>query len=527
MPDTTRNLALPLIAAGQAQKHVTHNEALGLLDALVQLACLDKDRAAPPASPAEGDRYLVTAANPGGAWAGLSGQVVRFEDGVWAGTVPRPGWLAYVIDEADLYLFDGRAWTSFRASLTAFQNLVSLGIGTGADAQNPFAAKLNAALWTARTQPEGGSGDLRVTLNKQAAGNVLSLLMQTGFSGRAEIGLAGDDSLVARVSGDGLAWTEAWRADPATGFVGFGTLAARGAAPAAPVAAGTRGGGPLIALEALQNAGAPGGQTIPGAAILARVGRGSPGAPGPIRAGDRFFALLGRGFHAGGVYSGDAICLQGLAEEDFSGAAQGTALDIQTTDLGGTARRSVLKVRGNGALELQPRAGVPARGVGAGQIVFDSTATAFRGHDGTRWLRLTNLVRFAAATNFDNYLPAEAWTRIQFNIGEVNEQGAFAAASNRFVAPEDGVYRFGASLAFRRNGAAAPTALQLRFHRNGAPAGRGRGAATGLVNGVSVAAANATLALQAGDAVEVFARLTGADGYVAAADTTFWGHALP
>ena len=43
MPDTTPHLGLPLIAASQAQKHVTHNEALGLLDTLVQLACLDKD----------------------------------------------------------------------------------------------------------------------------------------------------------------------------------------------------------------------------------------------------------------------------------------------------------------------------------------------------------------------------------------------------------------------------------------------------------------------------------------------------
>ncbi|KAB1072835.1 DUF2793 domain-containing protein [Methylobacterium planeticum] len=524
MPETTRHLALPLIAAGQAQKHVTHNEALGLLDALVQLACLDKDRAAPPANPAEGDRYLVAAREPGGAWAGLSGQVVRFADGVWAGTVPRPGWLAYVIDEADLYLFDGRGWLSFRASLKAFHNLVGLGIGTEADARNPFAAKLNAALWTARTRAEGGSGDLRVSLNKPEAGNVLSLLMQTGFSGRAEIGLSGEDALAARVSADGLAWTEAWRVDPATGFVGFGTAAAPGAGPAgAPVAAGTGGGGPLVALDALQGAGAG---AAPGAAILARVGRGAPGAPAPVRAGDRFFALLGRGFHAGGAYSGDAVSLQGLAEEDFSAAAQGTALDIQTTDLGGTARRSVLKVRGNGALELQPRAGVPARGLGAGQIVFDSTAAAFRGYDGTRWLRLTNLVRFAAATNFDNYLPADTWTRVQFNIGEVNEQGAFAASGSRFVAPEAGTYRLGASLAYRRNGSAAPSALQVRFHRNGTAAGRGRGAATGLVDGVSVACAGALLALQAGDAVEVFARLTGADGYVAAADTDFWGHAL-
>ncbi len=91
MADTTPSLALPLIAAGQAQKHVTHNEALAGLDTLVQLACLTKDRTAPPAAPAEGDRYLLAAPNPTGAWAGLSGQIVRFQDGAWIGFRPKPG----------------------------------------------------------------------------------------------------------------------------------------------------------------------------------------------------------------------------------------------------------------------------------------------------------------------------------------------------------------------------------------------------------------------------------------------------
>lgn len=66
MSQVTANLALPLIAASQASKHVTHNEALTALDSLVQLACLDKDLTAPPGSPGEGDRYLVAAANPTG-----------------------------------------------------------------------------------------------------------------------------------------------------------------------------------------------------------------------------------------------------------------------------------------------------------------------------------------------------------------------------------------------------------------------------------------------------------------------------
>lgn len=38
MSDTSSNLAPPYLAAGQAQKHVTVNESLLRLDALVQLA---------------------------------------------------------------------------------------------------------------------------------------------------------------------------------------------------------------------------------------------------------------------------------------------------------------------------------------------------------------------------------------------------------------------------------------------------------------------------------------------------------
>jgi hypothetical protein len=70
----TTNLALPFIDAAQAQKHVTHNEALQLLDALVQLSAIARDQTAPPASPAEGERYLV-GAGATGAFAGKDLQI--------------------------------------------------------------------------------------------------------------------------------------------------------------------------------------------------------------------------------------------------------------------------------------------------------------------------------------------------------------------------------------------------------------------------------------------------------------------
>ena len=217
----TPNLSLPLLAAAQAQKHVTHNEALLALDALVQCAVLDRDLAAPPASPADGERY-IGGPSPSGAWAGHAGEIAAFTAGAWSFHEPGPGFLAFVVDEAALLLFDGTDWIPATPNALS---LTRLGLGTTADAANPFAAKLNKALWTALGSGEGGSGDLRYTMNKEAVGNVLSLLLQTAFGGRAEIGLIGDDEFQLKVSADGTAWTEAVRVKP-DGNVGIETASA-------------------------------------------------------------------------------------------------------------------------------------------------------------------------------------------------------------------------------------------------------------------------------------------------------------
>jgi len=238
MSDTTPHLGLPLIAASQAQKHVTHNEALGLIDALVQLACLDKDLIAPPPGPAEGDRYLVAAADPGGAWAGLAGQMVRYADGVWTGAAPRAGWLAYLIDEADLYVFDGAAWTSFRRTLTAVQSISRLGINTGADATNRLAVKADAALltWDDATP---GSGDMRIFVNKRDATRDAALVLETGYAARALLGLLGSDDVSLKVSPDGAAFATALTASARTGGIDFASTETSLAAAATTDLGGT------------------------------------------------------------------------------------------------------------------------------------------------------------------------------------------------------------------------------------------------------------------------------------------------
>lgn len=49
MAETTSRLELPLILPSQAQKHVTHNEALLRLDGLVQLVLEGLEATTPPA----------------------------------------------------------------------------------------------------------------------------------------------------------------------------------------------------------------------------------------------------------------------------------------------------------------------------------------------------------------------------------------------------------------------------------------------------------------------------------------------
>lgn len=216
--ETTDNLKLPYLMPSQAQKHVTHNEALAILDAIIQFAVLDRDLATPPGSPDDGDRYIV-AAGATGAWDGEEGNVAVCRDGGWSFLAPRVGWLAYVADEEAFVHYTGSAWQSVDGTISSLQNLDLLGVGTTADATSPFSAKLNKALWTAKAVSEGGDGDLRYTMNKEAAGNVLSLLLQSGWSGRAELGLIGDDDFGFKVSADGTSWISALKIEKTTGYL--------------------------------------------------------------------------------------------------------------------------------------------------------------------------------------------------------------------------------------------------------------------------------------------------------------------
>lgn len=112
MSDQSSRLALPFLAAGQAQKHVTVNETLLRLDALVQLSALSATTTAQPGSPADGDIYVLPAGKTGADWGAMAdGALAYYRDGVWEELTPKAGWRCYVEDAKALLTRDASAWT--------------------------------------------------------------------------------------------------------------------------------------------------------------------------------------------------------------------------------------------------------------------------------------------------------------------------------------------------------------------------------------------------------------------------------
>jgi hypothetical protein len=103
--------------------------------------------------------------------------------------------------------------------MIAMQNLPMVGVNTTADSTNKLAVQSNAVLFSDVSTGSGGTGDIRATLSKQASGNTASFLFQDAFSGRAEIGLTGDDNFHFKVSPDGSTWTDAMDIAASTGAV--------------------------------------------------------------------------------------------------------------------------------------------------------------------------------------------------------------------------------------------------------------------------------------------------------------------
>jgi len=316
MSELSPRLGLPFLMAAQAQKHVTHNEALLRLDQVTQLVLQELDATDPPETPLDGQIWALGTA-PTEAWAGQGGDLAAWFDGDWHFVTPGAGWQAGFGSE--LRIFDGSAWVVPGAG--TLENLPGLGINTSYDATNRLSVAAEATL----LNHEGAGHQLK--LNKAAATDTASLLFQTGFSGRAEMGTAGNDDFSVKVSADGSAWHDGLVVARATG-----ALSAPNGLDAATL---TRAGSPVYARSN----------------ILGTVSQS-----GAVPTG----AVIQRGSNANGVFvrfaDGTQICTRSITFDLAGATSQTFAMpavfsSVEATSFGG----------GSGALRPSGGSGVSDR----------------------------------------------------------------------------------------------------------------------------------------------------------------------
>ncbi|MCT4654466.1 MAG: DUF2793 domain-containing protein [Cohaesibacter sp.] len=205
----TARLHLPMIAQSQAQKHITHNEALFVLDMVAQASVLDAGLSVPPSGPKEGDCYLV-AAGASGDWTGKENHIAAWRGSDWIFATPQAGWRVWDLDSQTLLIYGDGNWQSDKHIPNAIQQRGQIGILTNADNINRLSVKSDAILFS-HDDVSPGSGDIRAKVNKQAEDKTASFLFQTNWAGAAEIGLMGDNHFSFKVSDNGSDWHTALR----------------------------------------------------------------------------------------------------------------------------------------------------------------------------------------------------------------------------------------------------------------------------------------------------------------------------
>ena len=195
----TSNLSLPYLQPNQAQKHITLNEALRTLDAVVQISVSSRGLVTPPTSPANGVRF-IPALGASGLWDTQANTIAAFQDGVWASYAPQQGWLVFVEDEGVLVVWNGAAWEELVAP--ALHPAALMSVNTIADEATRLAVRSSATLF----DHEGDGHQLK--LNKASPEKTASLLFQSQYSTRAEMGLVGSNDFAFKMY---------------MGFAGFGT----------------------------------------------------------------------------------------------------------------------------------------------------------------------------------------------------------------------------------------------------------------------------------------------------------------
>ncbi len=212
--EKSENLQLPYIMPNQAQKHVTHNEAIRYLDALLQISVESRELTEAPGEPKIGSRYIVPEAAKG-TWKNRKNNLAAYQDGAWAFYTPQNGWLAWSKAENTILVFNEDEWQPLRTNADKPEMLDLLGINASANLSSRFGVASNDSFFS-----HEGEGH-RLSINKNKTPDAGSITFKTNWTGHAEMGLVGSDNLSIKVTSDGMTWSESLVISAETGKVKF------------------------------------------------------------------------------------------------------------------------------------------------------------------------------------------------------------------------------------------------------------------------------------------------------------------
>ena len=221
MTDTSSNLELPFILPSQAQKHVIHNEALQILDVLVQLTAISSSKSVPPSGAKEADIYII-AKSATGVWSGHEHDIAVYRTQSWHFYTPRVGWRAYIVDQNMQIVYTGQHWVL--DGPTKLQNLTLFGVNAKATPAVPVHIRANTAVWSAKSISDGGSGSMVQVLEREAMTDDLGFTLKTNGVCTALLGQFGSDRFRVSVSLDGKSFLEALSVNTPTGIIDFEAL---------------------------------------------------------------------------------------------------------------------------------------------------------------------------------------------------------------------------------------------------------------------------------------------------------------
>lgn len=129
---TTHKYGMAYLTSGQMQPEVTINAALIAIDSLTNISVISNTTTTPPASPNDGDTYIIPSGATG-AWASNTNNIAVWvaNNSAWSIYTPQSGWLAVLGNQ--LYTYTGSAWTALTGVLPALSGNVGQFLnGTGA-----------------------------------------------------------------------------------------------------------------------------------------------------------------------------------------------------------------------------------------------------------------------------------------------------------------------------------------------------------------------------------------------------------